>query len=159
MSPATLLPEAPTTAAADRLQGVAQTPSSGVRKGTNGVSTNAVTAISFYVFDRGIFVGTPVNLLLSSQSVTVYLFPNLSKLITFAAAPLVLTPSVRNQGVAAAGVGALAFAAGAAGSKRRPLDRDGWCSSCTGVAIISTAYVSEIRTNITIVQLHGLHFT
>ena len=66
------------------------------------------------------------------------------------------TPS---SGVAAVGVGALAFAAGAAGSKRRPLDRDDWCSSCTGFVIISTAYVSEIRTNITLVQLHGLHFT
>ena len=27
-----------------------------------------------------------------------YLFPNLSKIITFAASPLVLTPFVRNQG-------------------------------------------------------------
>ena len=36
-----------------------------------------------------------------------YLFPNLSKYITFAAAPLVLTPFVRNQDVLLRGVGTL----------------------------------------------------
>ena len=34
------------------------------------------------------------------KSARAYLFPNLTKLITFAAAPLVLTPFVRNQGPA-----------------------------------------------------------
>ena len=43
-------------------------------------------------------MGTPVNLLLSSQKCQGVPFsPNLSKIITFAAAPLVLTPFVRNQ--------------------------------------------------------------
>ena len=37
-----------------------------IRKGTNGVSTNGVTA-NFMVFDRGTFGCTPVSLLLSSQ--------------------------------------------------------------------------------------------
>ena len=37
------------------------------RKGTNGVSTNGVTAI-FVLFDRGNFLGTPVDLLLSSHT-------------------------------------------------------------------------------------------
>ena len=40
-------------------------PSGGVQKGTNGVSTDGVTA-SFMCFDRD-FLGTPVNLLLYSQ--------------------------------------------------------------------------------------------
>ena len=46
------------------------------------------------------FLGTPINLCLSSQKCQGVLFPDLSKLLTFAAAaaaPLVLTPSVRNQ--------------------------------------------------------------
>ena len=66
------------------------------RKGTNGVSTNGVTA-NLMFFDRD-FSGTPVNLLLSSQKCQGVSFsPNLSTLITFAAAPLMLTPFVRNQ--------------------------------------------------------------
>ena len=45
-------------------------------------------------------MGTPVNLLSSSQKCQgCSFFPNLSKLITFAAAPLVSTQFVRNQGV------------------------------------------------------------
>ena len=48
-------------------------------------------------FDRD-FLGTPVYLLLYSPKCQgVPGFPNLTKLITFAAAPLVLTPFVRNQ--------------------------------------------------------------
>ena len=44
------------------------------------------------------FVGTPVNLLFSSQKCQGRtFFPNLSKLFTFAAAPFVSTPFVRNQ--------------------------------------------------------------
>ena len=43
-------------------------------------------------------MGTPVNLLSSSQSVRAYLFPQSDKIYYFcAAAPLVLTPFVRNQ--------------------------------------------------------------
>ena len=62
------------------------------RKGTNGVSTNGVAA-NFMVFDRGAFLGTPVNLLLYSQKFQgVTFFPNLSKVITFAVAPLVFDP-------------------------------------------------------------------
>ena len=47
------------------------------------------------------FLVTPVNLLLYSQKYQAgrIFFPNPSKFITSAAAPLVLTPFVRNQGV------------------------------------------------------------
>ena len=66
------------------------------RKGANGVITNGVTVICMF-FDRD-FLGTPVNLLLSSQKCQGVPFClNLSTLITFAAAPFVLTPFVRNQ--------------------------------------------------------------
>ena len=40
---------------------------------------------------------TPVNLLVSSQKCQGVPFPNLSRFVTFAAAPLVLTPFVRIQ--------------------------------------------------------------
>ena len=62
------------------------------RKGTNGVSTNGVTAM-FMVFDRHL-LGT--NLPKSVKHVRTF-FPNLTKLINCAATPLVLTPFVRNQ--------------------------------------------------------------
>ena len=55
------------------------------RKGTNGVSTNGVTA-NYMFFDRGTFWVLPLTF-----------FLNLSKSITFPEAPLVLTPFVRNQ--------------------------------------------------------------
>ena len=42
-------------------------------------------------------MGTPVNLPYLPKSARAYFFPNLSKFITVAAAPLVLTPFVRNQ--------------------------------------------------------------
>ena len=58
---------------------------SGSRKGTKGVSTN---------------LGAPVNLLYLHKSAIVNPSPNLWKIITFAAAPLVLTPFVRNRGSA-----------------------------------------------------------
>ena len=49
-------------------------------------------------FDKeGLFVGTLVNLCLSSQKCQAHLFPQSVELITFAAAPLVLTQFVRNQ--------------------------------------------------------------
>ena len=44
-------------------------------------------------------MGTPVNLLYLPESARAYLSPNLSKFVTFAAAPLVLTSFVRNQKV------------------------------------------------------------
>ena len=48
------------------------------------------------VFVDKVFLGTPVNLRLSFPKVPVCtFFPNLSKFLTFAAAPLVLTPFVR----------------------------------------------------------------
>ena len=43
-------------------------------------------------------MGTPVNLLYLPKSARAYLFPQSVKFITSAAAPLVLTPFVRNQG-------------------------------------------------------------
>ena len=62
--------------------------------GTNGVSTNGVTAI--FVFLTEGLLGTPINLLLSPQLPGPTFFPNLSKIVTFAAPPSVLTPFVRN---------------------------------------------------------------
>ena len=66
-------------------------------KGQNGVSTNGATA-NCMLFDRGAFWVLPVDLRLSSQQRQGVPFsPNLSKFIIFAAAPLMLTPFVRNQ--------------------------------------------------------------
>ena len=66
------------------------------RKGTNGVSTNGVTA-NFMFFDRGTF-WVPVC---QNRSIVHNFFPNLSKFVTFAATPLVSTPLFRDQGVRA----------------------------------------------------------
>ena len=67
--------------------------------GTNGVGTKCGHC-RFHVFRQRNFWGTPVNLLLSPPKVPGRtFFPNLSKFIAFAAAPLVLTPFVRNQGL------------------------------------------------------------
>ena len=71
----------------------------GIRKGTNGVSTNGVTA-NFMFFERGTFWVLPLIYCYLPKSAGAFLFPNLSKFITFAAAPVVLTPFVRNQIVA-----------------------------------------------------------
>ena len=71
----------------------------GHRKGTNGVSTNGVTANSVFL-DRGTFWVLPLTTLVFAKVPGRTFSPNLSKLITFAAAPLVLTPFVRNQKVA-----------------------------------------------------------
>ena len=70
---------------------------SGVRKGTNGFSTNGVTA-NFMFFDRRIFWVLPLTYFYLHKSARASLFPQ-SITITFAPATLVLTPSVRNQGV------------------------------------------------------------
>ena len=65
---------------------------------TNGVSTNGVTA-KFRLFDRGTFWVLPLTYFYLPKKVPGRtFFPNLSKYITFAAAPSVLTPFVRNQG-------------------------------------------------------------
>ena len=68
----------------------------GVRKGTNGVSTDGVTA-DFMFFDRGAFWVLPLTCFYLPKSARAYLFPNLSEFIPFAAAPLALIPFVRNQ--------------------------------------------------------------
>ena len=66
------------------------------RKGTHGLSTNGVTANSMF-FDRGTCLVLPLSYFYLPKSAKAHLFPILSKIITFAAAPLVLTPFVRNQ--------------------------------------------------------------
>ena len=73
-----------------------------LRKGTNGVNTNGVTAI-FMFFDRGTFWVPPLTYFYIPKIARAYFFPNLSKFITFAAAPLVLTrhaspPGLRRRG-------------------------------------------------------------
>ena len=70
----------------------------GTRKGTNGVSTNGVTANSVFFGQRD-FLGTPVSLLVSPQKCQGVPFPPIhpSKSITSAAAPLAPTPFDRNQ--------------------------------------------------------------
>ena len=65
-------------------------------KGTNGVSTNGVTAF-FLFLTRGTFWVLPLSYFYLPKSARAYFFPNLSKIITFAAALLVLTLFVRNQ--------------------------------------------------------------
>ena len=77
-----------------------------IQKGTNGVSTNGVTA-NFMFFDRGTFLGYQSVNICQSLSFLHTIFPNLSKIITSAATPLVLTPFVRSQRI-------LAFCGGAA---------------------------------------------
>ena len=70
----------------------------GARKGTNGVGTHGVTA-NLMLFDRYFFV-LPLNLYSPERQDVP--FSQSSKLITFAAAPFVLTPSVRHQGTRSA---------------------------------------------------------
>ena len=73
----------PFDAAADEPEGAQEPEPKVVGQGKNGVSTNGVAAI-VYVFDRGTFWGTPVNLLLSSQKCQGVPFsPNLSKLMYY----------------------------------------------------------------------------
>ena len=66
-----------------------------VRKGTDGVDTNGVTAI--FMFSTEGLVGYQSVKICQHLSILRTFFPNLSKLIAFAATPLVLTPFVRNQ--------------------------------------------------------------
>ena len=55
--------------------------------GTNGVSTNEVTAY-FMFFDRGTFWVLPLTCFYLPKRAQAYFFPNRSTIITFAAAPL-----------------------------------------------------------------------
>ena len=66
----------------------------GIRKGTNGVSTNGFTAL-FMLFDRGTFRVLPLTYLYLPKSARAYLFPQSVKIITSAVAPVVSTPFVR----------------------------------------------------------------
>ena len=62
-------------------------------KGQRGVSTNQFVCVCVCLMD---FLGIPVNLFFP-QNCKGPFSHSLSKIITFAAAPLVLTPDVRNQ--------------------------------------------------------------
>ena len=53
---------------------------------------------SLQIFDRGTFWVLPLTYFYLTKSARVCLFPNLPKLTTCAAAPLVLTPLVRHRG-------------------------------------------------------------
>ena len=66
------------------------------RKGANGISTNGVTT-NFMFVDRGAFWVLPLTYFSLTKSARAYLFPQSVKIVTFAFAPLVLTPFVRNQ--------------------------------------------------------------
>ena len=67
------------------------------RKGTNGVSTNGVTEF-FRLFDRWTFwVLQLTYFYLPQKGARAYIFPQPDKIYDFAAAPLMLTPCVRNQ--------------------------------------------------------------
>ena len=62
----------------------------------NNNNNNGVIA-NFVFLTEGLFGVLPLTYLYFPRSARAYLFPNPSKLVTFAAAPLVSTPSVRNQ--------------------------------------------------------------
>ena len=68
----------------------------GTRKGTNGLNSNGVTAFVLFV-DRLLYGVLPLTYSYLPKSAGAFLFPNLPEFISFAAAPLVLTPFVRNQ--------------------------------------------------------------
>ena len=72
------------------------------RKGTNGFSTNVAKTI-FMFFDRGTLWVLPLTYFYLPKSARAYLFPQSLK--THYAAPLVLTPFVRNQATSDQGVG------------------------------------------------------
>ena len=68
-----------------------------IRKGTNGVSTNGVTAGFVMFFDRGAFWAALFTYFCLPKVPRRTSFLNLSTFITFAAAPVALSPFVRNQ--------------------------------------------------------------
>ena len=97
-------------------------------KGQNGVSANGVAANSM-CFGRGTFWVLPFTYFIFPKVPGRTFFPNPSKVITFAAAPLVSTPFVRNQGAAAAAEGrgrAVQADRGAPGGPRAPAGRSQW---------------------------------
>ena len=67
-------------------------------KGTNRVGTNGVTAIFMFLTEGPFGYSLSPNYLYFPKRARAYLFPNLSKFITCAAAKIVLTPFVRCQG-------------------------------------------------------------
>ena len=62
-----------------------------IRKGTNGCSINGVTA-NFMFFDRGTFWVLPLTYFYIPKSARAYLFPNLSRAITFCSGPISADP-------------------------------------------------------------------
>ena len=68
------------------------------RKGTNGFSTNWVTA-NFMFLDRGTFWVLPFTYVFLPKSARAYLFPQSVKFITFAAAPLYSVDPICSQPV------------------------------------------------------------
>ena len=72
--------------------GAKKTTGGGPWRGRNGVSTDGVTA-NFTLFDRGTFWVLPLTYFYISQSARAYLFPNLSKIITFGVDPICPQPN------------------------------------------------------------------
>ena len=67
-------------------------------KGQMGSALSALMgSLQIPCFLTGTFWVLPLTYFYLPKSASAHLFPNLSKFITFAAAPLVLTPFVRNQ--------------------------------------------------------------
>ena len=64
----------------------------GPRKGTNGVSTNGVTAILSMFFDRGIFWVLPLSYFYLPKSDRAYLFPQSVKIHYFCSGPISVDP-------------------------------------------------------------------
>ena len=67
------------------------------RKGTNGVSTNGVTA-KFMCFDRGTFCVLPLTYFYIPKSARAYLFPQSVKINYFCSCPFSVDP-IRPQPV------------------------------------------------------------
>ena len=68
-----------------------------IRKGTNGVSTDGITA-TFMYSDRGTLWVLWLTYFYLPKTARTYLFPRSAKCITSAAAPLALSPFVRSRG-------------------------------------------------------------
>ena len=62
-----------------------------IRKGTNGVSTNGVTA-NFMFFDRGTFWVLPLTYFYLPKSARAYLFPQSVKIHCFCSGPVSVDP-------------------------------------------------------------------
>ena len=70
----------------------------GIRKGTNGVSTNRVSA-TFMSFGRGTFWVLPLTYFYPPKSARAHFFFHSVKVHYFCSGPLAFTPSVRKQGM------------------------------------------------------------